>query len=54
MSNHNCNVCGKFRKVKDLVQLCGDSVDGYEPETWLECRLCTSQVDLDMYFGGVR
>jgi len=36
MKRNRCNVCGKFRKQEDLVQVRGDCYD----DVWMECRWC--------------
>ena len=40
-----CDCCGKFRKEEDLAMMQAEG-----DETWLECKLCCSQADYDMYF----
>jgi hypothetical protein len=42
-----CNLCGKFRKQSDLLEMEGDSNDGYQGEVWTECRWCMSKCDLE-------
>lgn len=39
---NQCDCCGKFRKVYELVTMEGDSSDGFPGGTWLECMYCMS------------
>lgn len=47
---NRCDLCGKFCKVADLVQMEGDSNDGYQGDLWLECKNCMSASDFKTYF----
>lgn len=41
-----CDLCGKFRKIDDLVR-----VGGEYDESWVECRFCCSKGLLESYFN---
>jgi len=46
-----CNLCGKFRKTTDVMEMSGDSDDTGYYETWLECKHCMSEFDLLEYLS---
>lgn len=50
MKNSRCDICGRFRKAKDLVEMSSD--DEYLQHLWLECVYCMSDVDFGRYFYG--
>ena len=50
MKAPRCNLCGRFRKASECVEIAGDSDDCGNYETWIECRDCMSPSDEERYF----
>jgi hypothetical protein len=47
-----CDCCGKFRKASELISFSESDGDGWENNSWYECRSCMSPADEERYFGS--
>lgn len=45
-----CDICGKFRKDKDVVAMEYTNWLGLEPDHWTECKYCMSESDFETYY----
>lgn len=45
-----CDICGKFRKEKDVFIDEEITIDGFSVNQWTKCKYCCSQADYERYF----